>query len=159
MSCMPGREAFVVDTSEVARERVVDVCRFALELVRQNATTFETDIPLSNAPDWPVSVRGAAERLTRHAAGSRGEREFYKRTGVVSAKDAADWAALVCLAPYAFDATVWAVNGELASLADEGTSLVMHLSSDQRTQLEAFESELRVVPAKSWRKPKAAGPI
>lgn len=54
-----------------------------------------------------------------------------RNTGVISARDPTDWDALVCFAPYAFDATVWAADGELASLADERTSLVVHLSSDQ----------------------------
>lgn len=153
---MTGREEFVVDTSEIAREREVDVCRFALALVAQDATTFETDIPLGNAVRWPAAVKVAAERLARHATGRRGRDALYKQTGVVPAGDREDWDALVCFAPYAFDAAVWASDGELASLADEGTSLVMHLDADQRAQLEVFEPALRVVPAKAWRKRRAA---
>jgi len=152
---MTDRDEFVVDTSKLAHDREVDVCRFALELVAKDAATFETDIPLSKATDWPVSVNRAAERLARHALGFRGKNALYKTTGVVSASDSEDWNALVSFAPYAFDATVWAVDGELASLADEGTSLVMHLSSDQRGKLEAFEGAMRVVPAKSWKRRKA----
>src|SRR5690349_363373 len=116
LSCVSGREEYVVDTSEIPREREVDVCRFALALVAKDATTFETDIPLSNAVGWPAAVKRAAERLSRHATGRRGKNALYKQTGVVSARDPQDWNALVCFAPYAFDAAVWASDGELASL-------------------------------------------
>ncbi len=149
---MPGREAFVIDTSEVSHERVVAVCRFALELVAQDAATFETDIPLCNAGGWPESVNRAAEQLARRADTPGGTSALYKRTGVVSATDREAWDALVCFAPYAFDAAVWAVDGELASLADEGGSLVMHLTPTQRGELQDFESAVRVVSAKSWKK-------
>jgi hypothetical protein len=151
---MAGQQKFVVDTSGVSLGSEVDVCRFALRLVAEDAKTFEADIPLSRATDWPTSVRKAAERLSRHATGSRDEGEYYKKTGVVSASDHEDWEAFVCFAPYAFDATVWGADRRLVDLADEGTSLVVHLSSVEREQLESFDDALSVVPVTRWRKRK-----
>jgi hypothetical protein len=73
---------------------------------------------------------------------------------VVSASDREDWEAFVCFAPYAFDAAVWGAGSRLVHLADEDRSLVVHLNSVEREQLESFDDALRVAPVTRWRKRK-----
>lgn len=146
------REQFVVDTSAISSDRRVDVCRFAMGLVAEAADKFETDLPLGNADRWPAAVARAAERLSRFASGRRDESGAYKRTGRVSADDQDDWDAIVCFAPYAYDASVWGDAGDLVQVADEGSSLVVRLRPDDRDLLEQFEPSIGVVPVKRWKK-------
>jgi hypothetical protein len=148
-----SREQFVVDTSAVSSNRRVDVCRFAVGLVTEAADRFETDLPFANAGQWPEVVARAAERLSRFATGRRNESDLYKRTGLVSANDQADWDAVVCFAPYAYDASIWGDAGDLVQLADEGSSLVVRLRPEDRELLEEFEPFIKVVPIRDWEKP------
>lgn len=142
----------MVDVDGLSRDRVVEVWRACLSAIADAAETFETDLPFSRAEDWTVPVRDAAERLARHAQGRRNESDHYKRTGVVPSSDAEDWEAFVAFAPYAFDGTVWSQGGPLAELADEGQSLVVHLSQRERDDLRALDPSLRIVPLHEWRK-------
>jgi hypothetical protein len=147
-----SREQFVVDTRATSSRRRIDVCRFALGLVAEAADRFETDLPFANADQWPEAVARAAERLSRFATGRRDESDLYKRTGLVPATDQADWDAVVCFAPYAYDASVWGDAGELVQLADEGSSLVVRLRPADRELLEEFEPSIKVVPIGIWKK-------
>lgn len=158
MSRMRRRPQFVIDTSDLSREREVEVCRYVLGLVAHDADTFETDLPLANASRWPESVRAAATRLARHATGRRRESDHYQRTGSVTAPDLADWEAFICVAPYAFAAAVWGVDGARVDLSDEGTSLVAHLGPTERAALDRFEPLVRIMPASQWRKRKLVPP-
>lgn len=153
---MAVREEFVVDTHGLSRARKVEICRFALGLVAGDATRFETDMPFSRASKWPDAVRTAANRLARHSSGRRGQNEGYRSTGMVSAADSEDWNSLVTFACYAYDASVWGIHGELASLADEGDSLALHLTHEDREAFVRFAPEVALVPAKQWKRTRRA---
>jgi len=69
----------------------------------------------------------------------------------MSARVTEDWDAFVRFASFAYDATVWSKeHGELASLADEGTSLVFRLLPEQASRLEQFADPARVIPLERW---------
>lgn len=143
----------MVDTWGLPRETEIDVCRLALRLLTDTAHVFETDIPLSQEADWLPAVRAAAHRLSTQSKGRRAENDGYRQTGVISAKDTDDWGAFVTFAPYAYDASVWGVDGTLlASLSDEGTSLGVHLAPHELVDLADSVGHERVIPMGQWRK-------
>lgn len=148
---MVSRTEYVVDTDGLSRSTEIAACRLALRLVADEAHTFATDIPWSQQADWSAEVRAAARRLTTRSKGRRGEKDVYRHTGVVSAKDVDDWSAFVAFAPFAFDAAVWAEDkAELASLADEGAPVVIRLLAPERQRLEQLVGRHRVVAMRDW---------
>ena len=55
--------------------------------------------------------------------------------------------------PYAYDATVWSETGDaVVAMADEGTSLVVHLEPDEHDVLVGFVGTERVIPMREWNK-------
>ncbi len=141
-----------MDTEGLARETEIDICRFALRMLADEARAFQCDIPWSQAADWPAEVRAAAHRLSKNSIGPRrGENDGYRQTGAVSAMESDDWSAFVTFAPYAFEASVWSERSrELASLADEGASLVFRLTTDELAALVDFVGQERVIPVRQW---------
>ena len=110
----------------------------ALNLVAGEVIQAETDIPWGNRGSWPDDVLHAAERLrdqyvpeTRRVAG---EAEGYLQTGVATT-DPDSLQAFITFAPYAFDATFWAEGRTSASLAYEGTSVVVSLTDQEHRKL------------------------
>jgi hypothetical protein len=150
---MDKRDTYVVDTYGMSRDAEIAACRTALELVAPEVGTFETDIPMAGLHAQPEQVAAAARHLGTHSKGRPDEGDAYRATGVISAENAEDWQALVIFAPFAYDATVWGRSSEeLVSLADEGTSLVVHLRPQERITLEEAVGPDRVVPLKQWRR-------
>jgi hypothetical protein len=124
-------------------------------LVARDATRFETDMPMYRAAEWPPAVRAAANQLARHSSGRGGQSDGYKSTGLVSALDSEDWSSFVAFSAYAYDASVWSADGELVQLSDEGDSLVVHLTAEDRQALERFEPAAVIVPRSDWKRLRA----
>jgi hypothetical protein len=75
----------------------------------------------------------------------------YAQTGVLRNAGADAWDAFVTFAPYACDATVWDIDGRrIAELSDEGTAIVVLLTSPQREAVAAIVGPRRLVPLKEW---------
>ena len=106
----------------------------------------ETDIPWTESGGWPRHVEDAARLL----AGSEGSDGMYQRVGErpVSRES---WSAFVTFAPYAYGCLVRTRDGDLvASVDDEGTSMWVRLTADQRDQLERTVGAARIVPRADW---------
>lgn len=145
------RDEYVVDTYGMPRDLEVAVCQCALKLIASEADTFETDIPMVNTVGQSAEVISAAQRLSTHSKGHPGQDDSCRATGVISARNADDWDALVTFAAHAYDATVWSKSMEaLVSLADEGSSLVVHLLPHEREALVATAGPDRVIPMRQW---------
>jgi len=75
----------------------------------------------------------------------------YAATGVLRNADTDLWAAFVTFAPYAYDATVWDLDGRrIAELSDEGTAIVVLLTSPQREAVRRIVGPRRLVPLEEW---------
>lgn len=149
---MPNRDQYVVDSYGMTRDQEIAVCQCALTLVEAEADTFETDIPMASLEGQSEEVLSAARDLSTHAKGRAGQNEQYRATGVISARNAEDWKAFVTFGAHAYDATAWSKSeGELVSLADQGTSLVVHLLPQEHTALEKLAGTERVIPMRQWK--------
>lgn len=125
--------------------------RDALALVAPAATTAETDIPWHRHDHWPTEVTQAAQRLRDRFVREDKRARDYMQTGVKCLTDDQARHDFVTFAPYAYDSTIWADGDILASLADEGTSLVVSLTDEQREGLERAVGLGRVVTLQEWR--------
>ena len=123
----------------------------ALALVAPDATDAETDIPWYQHDRWPSAVVQAAQRLRDRFVQEGKRSDDYMRTGVEPLVDDLTRSDFVTFAPYAYDATIWAGEEVLASLSDEGTSLVVLLTGEQRLALEGALGPGRVVTVQAWR--------
>ena len=145
------RVRYILDTDGLTEAERWAVCRAALNLVAEEAATFEADIPWSRASDWPADVQEAAEHLQRVSRTPRKEPD-YGQTGVLGTEDKVTWLAFVTFAPWAFDAAVWSADHiDVASLADESESVVLRLTESQRTALEDATGKGRLAPESEWK--------
>lgn len=145
------REKFVLDDDDLDSEELIRNCRLILEVLAGDAGSFETDIPNGHSDDKPSAVVEAAERLFRATGRSGAMDPDYAQTGVLRNVEVGAWAAFVRFAPYAYDATVWDLEGRcIASLSDEGTAIVVLLTSPQREAVAAIVGQKRLVPLKEW---------
>ena len=129
-----------------SRGAEVDLCHLALRLLADTADTFTTDIPLSKEGEWPRPVVAAARRISTKSRGRPGEDAGYRETGEVSAKDSDAWDAFVAFAPYAYDASVWGIDGTLLADVSNERSLSAHLEPHERSDLARTVGQERVVP-------------
>ena len=146
------RIRYVLDADRLSEDEQVAACRAVLMVVEPDIASFETDIPLSGASDWPADVVQAATYLSSVKPPGRGENESYRRTGEVQRSDEAAWEAFVVFAPYAYDATAWADDaGAILYLADAGTSVTAALTSEQAMLASAAVGGEVLVPLDEWR--------
>lgn len=146
---MPARLEYLIDEAGWDVASTLAAVRQALEVVKPSVVRAETDIPWHKRDQWPPEVTDAALLLRdRYARDAR--HEDYQQTGVqLVDEDARD--AFTIFAPYAYDCTLWGPDGELASVNDEGTSLVLSLTEDERDRLRSALGPERVFSAAEWR--------
>jgi hypothetical protein len=148
------RVRYILDTVGLTEVERSVACRTALNLVAEEAATFETDIPWSAASAWPTDVREAAEQL-QHVSRKPPKDPRHAQTGVLGTEDDVTWRAFVTFAPWAYDATVWSADhADIASLSDEAEGIVLRLTDAQRTALENAACQGRLVPASEWKVPR-----
>lgn len=123
----------------------------ALAFVAPDATDSQTDIPWHLRDSWPPAIAHAAPRLRAHFVREDKWADDYMRTDIVPLADDVVRSDFVTFAPYAYDATIWAGGEVLATLADEGTSLIVALTDEQRDVLEADGGLGHVVTLTEWR--------
>lgn len=117
----------------------------------------ETDIPWHKHDGWPSEVADAA-RLLRDRFVREGKRhEEYLQTGVQDV-DGSTRRAFTTFAPFAYDFTLWGEEGELASINDEGDSLVVFLTPAEADELRSTLGHDRVVSLQEWRD-RHPGPV
>ncbi|WP_344234983.1 hypothetical protein [Kribbella hippodromi] len=123
-----------------------------LEVVRELAAEYETDVPVTDE-SWPADVLAAADVL-RHLAGVSGrvEDSGYARTGVMRS-DHDGWAAFAAFAPWAYDATVWdRASRVVVELSDEGGSVVVNAEAELYDSLVRALGDARVLAnLRRWR--------
>ncbi len=145
------RVRYIFDVDGLTEVELLAACRTALNLIAEEAATFECDIPWSRASDWPADVLEAAEHL-QHVSRKPHKDPDYGQTGVLRAEDEVTWLAFVTFAPWAYDATVWSAEQiDVASLSDESEGIVLRLTESQRTALENATAKGRLVPAREWK--------
>ena len=147
-----SRAEYVLDDESWDEATRLAVTRHALALVAPRVTAAETDLPWQLHDSWPAEVASAAERLRVRFVREDGYAQDYLQTGVVHLTDNQTRHDFVIFAPYAYDATLWAEGDILASLADEGTSLVVSLTDEERAELEREAGLGRVVTRQEWRR-------
>lgn len=123
------------------------VLRAVLHALRPWADQLQTDLPLALRGEWPPAAVAAAEHLHAVSPRHRGDTDGYATTGWLPAQDDATWTAFVLLAPYALDADVMTDAGcVVVGIADQGTSLALRLTAEQREAVEAVLGERRLRP-------------
>ncbi len=139
--------AYVVDWRQGANNQGADALRICLRLFEDAVSAFECDIP---------DVQPATTELVQAAATLLGVARWPNRqpaaTGVLKAGDSLVWDAFVTIAPHAFDGSVWK-HGDgrpIVSFADQGTSVVVRLDSEQAERLTARVAPALLVPVKEW---------
>lgn len=143
-------DEYVVDTSQLTREHVVDVCRAALELVRPDVDRFQCDVPWDNKRSWPPEVVDAATVLAPLPAGV-GPTQTYQSTGWVTGFTDTGWDAFVTFAAYSYAADAWTADMErLIDISDEGTRLGVSMSPDRLAILRRSLKGAEVVPVADW---------
>ena len=147
-----SRVEYVLDVDGWDVSARLAATRHALALVAPGATAAETDIPWHLHDTWPAEVANAAERLRVRFVREDQHTQDYMRTGIRPLTDSQVRHDFMIFAPYAFDATLWGEAIILASLADEGASLVVSLTEDERDALERAAGLGRVVTLKDMRK-------
>jgi hypothetical protein len=95
---VPERTEYVVDTSDLGDSERIAACRLVLSVTAEDVASFETDIPLASASDWPGDVRQAAELLSSLKEPTRDDDALYRRTGMVR-KTERTWEASSSLRP------------------------------------------------------------
>ncbi|TCO47925.1 hypothetical protein EV646_105485 [Kribbella antiqua] len=149
---VPERTEYVVDTGDRGDSERIYACRLVLSVTAEDVASFETDIPLASAWNWPGDVREAAAFLSSLKDPSRGEDALYRRTGRVPKTDRA-WEAFVIVAPYAYDASAWSDDTQqIAALSDTAESIVAALTPDQTSVVGRAIGQDALVPLKQWRK-------
>ena len=146
-----SRIEYVLDHDGWDEARRLAATRRALMLVAADATDAETDIPWHLHKNWPQSVAEAAERLRDRFVREDKRTDDYMQTGVEPLADEVARGDFLTFVPYAYDATIWADGQVLASLADEGTSLVVALTAEQLDALAGAVGVGRVVTLQAWR--------
>ncbi|GAB2692605.1 hypothetical protein [Thalassiella azotivora] len=153
VSVRGDRRKYVLDLDDLGPSEVSSRCRSALGLVAADIDSAETDLPWHHVQDWPDDVRAAAERLRDRFVEVVARNSEYMQTGVRTVTDAATRRHFVAVAPYAYDATFWHVDGRpLAELADEGQACVLTLTDEQRTSAALQLGEERVISLADWRR-------
>jgi hypothetical protein len=144
---------YVVDCLPGGGDLGAQSLRLCLRLFEDVVSEFECDIPESDSSSTEVAqaaatLLGVARWPDRHPAA----------TGVLKVGDALVWDAFVAFAPHALDGSVW-TRGDgrpFVSFADQGTSIVVRLDSDQAQLLsDDLVAPAQLVPVKEWdRRPR-----
>ena len=124
--------------------------RRTLDLVAVAIARAETDIPWHKHLEWPTDVADAARLLRDRYVKSSQQAGEYLQTGV-QAVDNATRRAFVAFAPYAYDCTLWSDEGDLASINDEGDSLIVFLTDAEAEHLRDEWGPDRVFSVQEWR--------
>lgn len=143
-------EYVIVDDGWDAETRLV-AARQALALIRAAITTAETDIPWRQRGRWPADAVSAAEWLRDRFVPPEKHSDDYLQTGPQPTTDEQTLDAFLTFAPFAYDSTFWQDVDEVASLSDEGTSIVIALTEEERRQLADALGAGRVVSLPEWR--------
>jgi hypothetical protein len=140
---------YVVDCRPCGDDGGSGALRMCLRLFENVVSEFECDIPGADS---------SATEVAQAAATLRGVARWPSRTpaatGVLKAGDALVWDAFVTFAPHALDGSVW-TRGDgrpVVSFADQGTSVVVRLDTDQAERLADQVSPALLVPIKEWRR-------
>ncbi|MBC3760964.1 hypothetical protein ACUN7V_20805 [Quadrisphaera oryzae] len=123
------------------------VLRAVLHALRPWADQLQTDLPLAMRGEWPAGFVAAADHLHAVSPRHRGDTDGYATTGWLPAHDDATWAAFVLLAPHVLDADVMTDAGcVVVGIADQGTSLALRLTAEQRQAVVAVLGDRRLRP-------------
>lgn len=147
---MAARSEYVVDDSGWDKPARQAAIRQTLDLVVPAIVTAETDIPWHKHQQWPSDVAAAAGLLRERYVPSKRRDKDYLQTGVQDV-DEATRQAFATFAPYAYDCTLWSKDGDLASVNDEGDSLVIHLTETEVEHLRSALGSNRVFSLRQWR--------
>lgn len=147
---MTSRSEYVVDDAGWDKRARQDAIRRTLDLVLPSVVRAETDIPWHKHQEWPSEVVDAARLLRDRYIDSAGQHEQYLQTGVQAVDDASRQA-FATFAPYAYDCTLWGDEGDLASVNDEGDSLVVFLTITEADHLRGALGPDRVFSLQEWR--------
>lgn len=125
-------------------------CRAALEVVADAVRQAETDIPWHIRDHWPPDVAEAAARLVERYVPTAKQDRGVITTGLrdLDSKARQDF---LTFAPFAYEAIFWNGEGPVAEVNDEGQSVVVALTSDERDRLVQSVDAARVVPLEAWR--------
>jgi hypothetical protein len=129
-----------------------------LDVVAPCVTSAETDMPWGIHHTWPPDVALVADRLRGRFVSEQARASDYLQTGVQTLRDDEARSDFMTFAPYALDATFWGDDAVLAELADEGSSLVVALTHEQRDGLELALGSGRVVSLQAWRERHPSAP-
>ena len=122
------------------------MCRAGLEHVRGSVDRLQLDLPWSQSGHWPEEVRAAASTFTSGAAS-------YALSGWISPVDDSTWDDFVLVAPYVYDADVWSSDMvQLAAIADEGSSLVVRVASEELSSFTRAVAPGRTMPVRPGRR-------
>ncbi len=147
---MTLRSEYVIDDAGWDKQGRQAAVLTTLAAVAHAVTKAETDIPWHKHAEWPPEARAAAVLLRDRFISHRKQDEDYLQTGVQRVDEPARQA-FTTFAAFAYDCTLWSDEGELASVNDEGDSLVIFLTPDEADELRATLGHDRVVSAEEWR--------
>lgn len=147
---MKQRTRYVLDRTGWDDPTLLEAVARALTIVREGATSAETDMPWSEFANWPHEVQEAATRLRDRHIRVDQRHQDYLQTGVVDPLDDQDRDDFLTFAPHALDATIWGDDGLLAELADEGTSLVIALTDLQAQTLASAFGPGHLMTLETW---------
>lgn len=145
------RHEYVLADDGWDAETRLAAARQALALIRDAITTAETDIPWHQRDRWPADVVSAAELLRDRFVPPEKQVDDYAQTEQQRTIDEETLDAFLTFAPFAYDSTFWADAREVAGLSDEGTSLVIALTDEERRQLADALGADRVISLREWR--------
>lgn len=148
--CVAARSEYVIDDSGWDRKARQAAVRQTLDLVVAVMARAETDIPWHNREQWPPDVADAARLLRDRYVTRKKQDDEYLQTGVQAVDDESR-RAFATFAPYAYDCTLWSDEGDLASVNDEGDSLVIFLTDTEVEHLRGALGSDRVFSLQQWR--------
>ncbi len=133
---------FSVETSHLTRPEQIAACGAALDVVRERADRLQIDVPWDHAASWPEEVVEAASVFAPR-------RRDYECSGWIAPISQRQWLAFRALAPYAFSSDVWTADMRLlADVNDEGSSITVHVESDDLSRLREAVAPAYVVELK-----------
>ena len=147
---MAVRSEYVIDEAQWEPDELMAVTSRVLQALMPSVAEAETDLPWERSASWPEDVREAATVLMAAYIPFDKRGKPYMRIRVQAVDDQTR-GAFVAVAPYAFDCTLWAEDGELATLADEGKSLVMSLTVDEADRVRKAMGAGNLITLAEWR--------
>ncbi len=147
---MSPRAEYIIDEQDWDDSTRLAALRHALDVVEDSVVFAETDIPWHKRDEWPEEVVIAASVLRSRFAGDSKDDDDYLQTAREPVDDETRHA-FITFAPYAYACTLWGPDGEVASVNDEGTSIVVFLDDAESERLRSVLGPNRVFSAAEWR--------